>query len=291
MRKRGLGSGFGGLITPVPTEQAALQEVPVTTIVPNPSQPRAVFDQAALDELAESIKQHGILQPLVVTRATNGDYQLIAGERRLRAAKQAGLETVPVVIKEVSAQQQLELALIENIQRADLDPIEEARAYALLEDQFGLKHGEIAQRVGKSRSTISETLGLLKLPPEVQELVSGGRITPGHASVIAGLRNAHKEIAAARYIAEQGLSVRRAEHYVTQLNLADGRELASTKKQQQSRTASYATPEDESVVRALEERLDGMRVQLTRSERGGRLVIYFDDEEMLSSLYDRLMSL
>jgi ParB family chromosome partitioning protein len=291
MRKRGLGSGFGGLIAPVPTEQAALQEVPVTTIVPNPSQPRAVFDQAALDELAGSIKQHGILQPLVVTRAANGDYQLIAGERRLRAAKQAGLETVPVVIKEVSAQQQLELALIENIQRADLDPIEEARAYALLEDQFGLKHGEIAQRVGKSRSTISETLSLLKLPSEVQELVSGGRITAGHASAIAGLRNDQKEIAAARYIAEQGLSVRRTEQYVAQLNAADGRELAPNKKQQQSRTPPYATTEDEAVVRALEERLDGMRVQLIRSERGGRLVLHFDDEEMLSSLYDRLMSM
>jgi ParB family chromosome partitioning protein len=291
MRKRGLGSGFGGLITPVPTEQAALQEVPVMTIVPNPSQPRATFDPTALNELTDSIRQHGILQPLVVTRLANGEYQLIAGERRLRAAKQAGLEMVPVVIKEVSAQQQLELALIENIQRADLDPIEEARAYALLEDQFGLKHGEIAQRVGKSRSTISETLGLLKLPPEVQELVSGGRITPGHASAVAGLRNPQQEIAAARYIAEQGLSVRRAEQYVAQLNTAGGRELASTSKKQQSRTAPYRTAEDESVVRALEECLEGMRVQLIRSERGGRLVIHFDDEEMLSSLYDRLMSL
>jgi ParB family transcriptional regulator, chromosome partitioning protein len=290
MRKRGLGTGFGGLISPTANGQSALQEVPVGAIVPNPSQPRGVFEQGALDELAESIRQHGILQPLVVTRLPDGDYQLVAGERRLRAAKQAGLETVPVVIKEVSAQQQLELALIENIQRADLDPIEEARAYAMLEDQFGLKHGEIGQRVGKSRSTISETLGLLKLPVEVQELVSSGKLTAGHANVVAGLRNARQEIAAARHIAEQGLSVRRAQQYVAQLSAADGRELAPTKREQ-THSVESATPEDESVVRALEERLEGMRVQLIRSGRGGRLVIHFDDEEMLSSLYDRLMSL
>jgi ParB family chromosome partitioning protein len=290
MRKRGLGTGFGGLISPTSTEQAALQEVPVGTVVPNPSQPRAAFEQGALDDLTDSIKQHGILQPLVVTRLPNGDYQLVAGERRLRAAKQAGLETVPVVIKEVSAQQQLELALIENIQRADLDPIEEARAYAMLEDQFGLKHGEIAQRVGKSRSTISETLGLLKLPVEVQQMISSGRITAGHANALAGLRNARKEIAAAQHIVEQGLSVRRAEQYIAQLSAADGREIAPAKREH-TRTTSSATPEDESIVRALEERLEGMRVQLLRSERGGRLVIHFDNEEMLSSLYDRLMSL
>ncbi|HEX6290807.1 MAG TPA: ParB/RepB/Spo0J family partition protein [Herpetosiphonaceae bacterium] len=287
MRKRGLGSGFGGLIAPAPTEQAALQEVSVAAIVPNPHQPRAVFDPAALDELTESIKQHGILQPLVVTRLSSGDYQLIAGERRLRAARQAGLDAVPVVIKEASAQQQLELALIENIQRADLDPIEEARAYAMLEDQFGLKHGEIAQRVGKSRSTISETLGLLKLPLEVQEMVSAGRLTPGHANILVGLRDPQKEIAAARHIAEQGLSVRRTEQYIAQLSMADGRELASSKKHQPNR----ATPEDESVVRTLEEHLNGVRVQLVRTGRGGRLVIHFDDEEMLSGLYDRLMGL
>jgi ParB family chromosome partitioning protein len=291
MKKRGLGSGFGGLISPAPTDRTALQEVPVAAIIPNPSQPRASFNQAALDELTDSIKQHGILQPLVVTRLHTGDYQLIAGERRLRAAKQAGLETVPVVIKEASAQQQLELALIENIQRADLDPIEEARAYAMLEDQFGLKHGEIAQRVGKSRSTISETLGLLKLPLQVQEMVSAGRLAPGHANALARLRDAQKEIAAARHIAEQGLSVRGAERYVAQLQAVDGRELAFPQQHQSSHLTATATSEDESVVRTLEERLNGMRVQLIRSGRGGRLVIHFDDEEMLNSLYDRLMAL
>lgn len=283
-RKRGLGSGFGGLITPVASTAGELQQVTIASITPNPHQPRIAFDPVALDELAASIKEHGLLQPLVVTRLEQGDYQLIAGERRLRAARLAGLQTVPVVIKDVSEQQQLELALIENIQRADLDPIESARAYAVLEDQFGLKHGEIAQRVGKSRSTISETLSLLKLPVEVQTMVSGGRLTTGHASVLVGLRNARQQADAARYIAEQGLSVRRAEQYVGQLNAA-GKELASASDREP--TATY---EDEAVVKALEQQL-GLRVQLARSGRGGRLVIHFDNEEMLSNLYDQLMAL
>jgi ParB family transcriptional regulator, chromosome partitioning protein len=283
MRKRGLGSGFGGLIATT-SDAPQLQEVPVDAILPNPSQPRAAFDTDALQELAQSIKEHGVLQPLVVTRQYDDSYQLIAGERRLRAAKLAGLAVVPVVIKDASPQQQLELALIENIQRADLDPMEEARAYAMLEDQFNLTHGEIAKRVGKSRSTISETIALLKLPSEVQELVSAGRLAPGHAGVIMSLRDPRREVAAARAIAEQGLSVRRAQEYIEHLNGA-GKELARSTKS--SRTA--ATAEDTAIVKALEEHLWGMRVTLARSGRGGRLIIHFDDEEMLGSLYERIV--
>lgn len=285
-RKRGLGSGFGGLIAPAPSAAGELQQIPVSSIVPNPHQPRLSFNQTALDELAASIAEHGLLQPLVVTRLASGDYQLIAGERRLRAASQAGLHSVPVVIKDVSEQQQLELALIENIQRADLDPIEAARAYAVLEDQFGLKHGEIAQRVGKSRSTISETLSLLRLPAEVQTMVSAGQLSTSHASTLVGLRDTRQQAAAARHIAAQGLSVRRAEQYVAQLNSAAGKELAPNASKQQP----SATYEDEAVVKALESQL-GLRVQLSRSGRGGRLVIHFDNEEMLSNLYDQLMAL
>jgi ParB family transcriptional regulator, chromosome partitioning protein len=285
MRKRGLGSGFGGLITPVASNAGELQQVSVDAIVPNPSQPRLTFDPQALSELAASIKEHGLLQPLVVTRLDNERFQLIAGERRLRAARLAALDTVPVVIKDVSAQQQLELALIENVQRADLDPIEEARAYAVLEDQFGLRHGEIAQRVGKSRSTISETLNLLKLPREVQELVSARRITVGHAQTVLALKDARREVAAAQHIAEQGLSVRKAEQYVAQMAQAAGKELAPRRQQK----PDIATTEDRSIVQSLEQRLGGVRVDLQRSGEGGRLVIYFDNEEMLTSLYDTLM--
>jgi ParB family transcriptional regulator, chromosome partitioning protein len=283
-KKRGLGSGFGGLIAPVVSNNAQLQEVPVVAIVPNPQQPRLSFDQTALEELAASIAQHGLLQPLVVTPLPDGDYQLIAGERRLRAARLAGLTSVPVVIKDVSAQEQLELALIENVQRADLDPIEEARAYAVLEDQFGLRHGEIAQRVGKSRSTITETLGLLKLPLPVQELVSAGRLTAGHARVVASLGHEQHEIAAAQHIAAAGLSVRGAEAYVTQLQASAGKKLAPSNNQYS------ATAEDRAIVKALEEHLGGVHVKLIRSGQGGRLLIHFDNEEMLNSLYDRLTS-
>lgn len=289
-KKRGLGSGFGGLIASSSALSSDLQQVSIDTITPNPHQPRTVFDQTALSELAVSIKEHGLLQPLVVMRLDNGDYQLVAGERRLRAAKQAGLQSVPVVIKDISAQQQLELALIENIQRADLDPIEEARAYAVLEDQFKLTHAEIAQRVGKSRSTVSETLGLLRLPLEVQELVSAGKLTSGHANALMSLRDARKEVAAAQHIAEQGLSVRRAEQYVAQLHSVGvaqsaGKELASPRRRPQS----TATNEDQAVVDTLEREL-GLRVQLIRSGQGGRLVIHFDNEEMLSGLYERMVT-
>ncbi len=282
MRKRGLGSGFGGLIATA-SDAPVLQEVPIEAITPNPSQPRATFDPETLNELAQSIKEHGILQPLVVTRQHDDTYQLIAGERRLRAARLAGLTVVPVVIKDASPQQQLELALIENIQRADLDPLEEARAYAMLEDQFGMTHGEIAKRVGKSRSTVSETIALLKLPTEVQELISAGRLAPGHAGMIMNLRDPQREVAVARAIAEQGLSVRRAQEYIARLNGA-GKELARS----ESAVRAPATPEDEAIVKAFEEHLGGMRVTLTRSGRGGRLTIHFDDEEMLNSLYERL---
>ncbi len=289
MKKRGLGSSFGGLISPIATSAAELQEVPVAAINPNPNQPRVAFDEQALAELAASIKEHGVLQPLVVTRLNSHTYQLIAGERRLRAAKLSGLELVPVVIKEVSPQQQLELALIENIQRADLDPIEEARAYAVLEEQFALTQGAIAQRVGKSRATISETLSLLKLPHDVQALVSAGRLTAGHASTLVSLRNPDKISQTAREIVEQGLSVRKAEQYVAQLQgeQAVGKEIAPVKPRS-PHSAQPATPEDEVIVKALEERLEGKRVELIRLGRGGRLVIHFDNEEMLSSLYDLL---
>lgn len=285
MRKRGLGSGFGGLIN-VTAETTPIRDVPIEAVQPNPHQPRVAFDATALEELAQSIREHGILQPLIVTRLEDGSYQLIAGERRLRAARLAGLTSVPVVIKDVSEQQQLELALIENVQRADLDPIEEARAYAMLEDQFGLTHAEIARRVGKSRSTISETLALLKLPPEVQAMVSAGQLTPGHAGALLSLRDPRREVAAAREIAAQGLSVRRAEQYVAALQSA-GKELARPATQQ--RASASATAEDEAIVKALEEHLYGMRVTLTRTGRGGRLTIYFDNEEMLHGLYERIV--
>ncbi len=291
-RKRGLGTGFGGLVAAIGPQSGELLDVPIGAIEPNPLQPRVSFEPTALEALAESIRQHGLLQPLIVTRLGNGDYQLIAGERRLRAARLAGLHTVPVVLKEASGQQQLELALIENLQRADLDPIEAAQAYAVLEEQFGLTHERIAERVGKSRSTVTETLGLLRLPPEVQQLVSAGMLSAGHASRLLALRDDRAAISVAKAVVAQGLSVRAAERYIEGLHSAPGVELAHRKSKSRATPeglmAPPGPPEDEAVVAALEQHL-GVRVQLQRAGSGGRLVLHFDNEEMLSGLYEWLI--
>ena len=288
MKKRGLGSGLGGLLAVEPVGERGLREVPLAVIVPNPHQPRLAFDPTALDELAASMREHGVLQPPVVMQLPNGDYQLIAGERRVRAAKLAGLDTVPVVVKDVSPQAQLELALIENIQRADLDPIEEARAYAALEDQFNMTHSEIAKRVGKSRSTVSELLGLLRLPTSVQELVSTRRLTTGHASRLVALRDAQRQTAAAQHIAEHGLSVRQAETYLANLHDAAATASRPASALSPTRPSQASTADDAALVRELESLLGGMRVHVARNEVGGKLVIHFDDEDMLQQVLERL---
>ncbi len=292
MKKRGLGSGLGGLLTVEPVGERGLREVPLAAIVPNPHQPRLRFEPEALQELAESIREHGVLQPPVVMQLPNGDYQLIAGERRVRAATLAGLQTVPVVVKDVSPQAQLELALIENIQRADLDPIEEARAYAALEEQFHMTHAEIARRVGKSRSTVSELLGLLRLPQQVQEFVSTKQLTTGHASRLVALRDPQKQIAAAEHIVKDGLSVRAAEAYVADL-YNPSRPTTSPAKPvaQQLSGASVSRADDQALQQELESLLGGMRVQLARTAEGdgqGRLIIYFDNDEMLQHILEQL---
>jgi ParB family chromosome partitioning protein len=288
MKKRGLGSGLGGLLAVEPVGERGLREVPLAAIVPNPHQPRLVFDPTALDELAASMREHGVLQPPVVMQLPNGDYQLIAGERRVRAAKLAGLHTVPVVVKDVSPQAQLELALIENIQRADLDPIEEARAYAALEDQFNMTHSEIAKRVGKSRSTVSELLGLLRLPTSVQELVSTRRLTTGHASRLVALRDAPRQTTAAQHIANNGMSVRQAETYIASLQDMPSAASRPVHTSGQARMPQASVADDAALVRELEGLLGGMRAQLVRNEVGGKLVIHFDNEDMLQQVLERL---
>ena len=282
-RRRGLGGGLGGLLSSdAGPPQSGLREVPVAAVVKNPHQPRTHFDETVLEELAQSIREHGLLQPLVVTELPSGDYQLIAGERRWRAAHRARLATVPVVVKEASAQQQLELALIENIQRADLDPIEEARAYRALSDEFSLTHEQIAARVGKSRSLITQMLGLLKLPPEIQEQVSQGSLSMGHVRPLLTLKSGEQQQRAARMIAAQGMNARQAEALVGHWRDApDQAEVAAA--------PVPASPEDAAVAEELQRAL-GVRVQLRRSGRGGRLMLYWDDEEMLDALYQRLIA-
>ncbi len=280
-RRRGLGTGLGGLIAAdVTRETAGLREIPVAAVLPNPHQPRGRFADNALEDLAASIREHGVLQPLVVTELAGGDYQLIAGERRWRAARRAGLVTVPVVIKEATPQQQLEIALIENIQRADLDAIEEARAYRALADEFDLTHEQIAHRVGKSRSLITQMIGLLKLPTPVQELVSNGDLSMGHVRPLLTLKTEVAQRDAARIIVERGMNARQAEALAAQWR-------TQNPDAAQNAVDERISPEDKAVTDNMQRSL-GVRVDLRRSGKGGKIVLFWDDEEMLDALYQRL---
>ncbi|HXF70104.1 MAG TPA: ParB/RepB/Spo0J family partition protein, partial [Thermoflexus sp.] len=216
-RKFGLGKGLEALLPA--GETMGLLEVPIDAIEPNPHQPRRQIDEAELEELAQSIREHGLLQPLIVTQTQLEPprYTLIAGERRWRAAQRAGLTTVPVVVREAAPQQMLELALVENLQRADLNPIEEAQAYRYLIETFGLTHEEVARRVGRSRATITNALRLLQLPPSIQAHLMEGRITEGHARALLMLSNPAQQEMVLRRILEEGLSVRAAEELARRL--------------------------------------------------------------------------
>jgi ParB family transcriptional regulator, chromosome partitioning protein len=194
--------------------QSGVIELSVDMIAANPFQPRTRFDEASLRELADSIRATGIIQPLLVRRIGAGDYQLVAGERRLRAAQLTGLTKVPVIVKEFDDRAMMELALIENIQREDLNPIDEAKAYQALIEKIGLTHEQLSERVGKQRTTISNALRLLGLPPEVMDMVSRGTLSGGHARALLSLENRGDQLAAARYVSSKGFSVRRTESFV-----------------------------------------------------------------------------
>ena len=211
--KKGLGTGLGALLgSDVLTEAEGKQmTLPIAKVEPNVSQPRAYFDEVALTELAESIKQHGMIQPITVRKLESGYYQIIAGERRWRAARMAGLEEVPVSIIQADDRMAAELALVENLQRADLNPIEEALGYRSLMEDFELTQEEVAQSVGKSRPAISNSLRLLALPQEVLELVLAGQLTAGHARALLAIEDDAVKIEAARLIVKKGMSVRQTE--------------------------------------------------------------------------------
>ncbi len=282
-KRYGLGRGLDALIpggedaTPA---ASGVRYVPVAAIRPNPHQPRGSMDPTALEELAASIREHGVLQPLIVTRGEReGEFVLVAGERRWRAAQQAGLERVPVLVREVTAQEQLELALIENIQRADLNPLEEAEAYRHLHETFGLTHEEIARRVGKSRVAVTNALRLLRAAPAVQQALLEGRIREGHARALLGLPTPAAQEAALRTVLAQGLSVRQTEALVRKLQ---GRKAPSPKP----------PTEPDPQLQRLEARLQahlGTRVQVQTGPRGGRITLYFYSDEELEALLQRLL--
>jgi len=279
-KKGGLGRGLGALIPGEnSTPSSGLSYIPIDQIIPNPRQPRLQMDPLELEGLAASIREHGILQPLVVTTdpGTN-QYTLIAGERRLRAAGMAGLDKVPVLIRQASEQERLELALIENIQRADLSALDTAEAYELLVDEFGLRHEDIAARVGKSRESISNTLRLLRLPAEVKQALNDQQISEGHARALLGLSSAAAQINLLKSILEKKMSVRQTEELVRMLGGA--RPARQAKKE--------ALPE----IRELEERLRsrlGTRVNLHHSKKGGSLVIFYYSDEELDHLVSQIM--
>jgi ParB family transcriptional regulator, chromosome partitioning protein len=274
----GLGRGLASLI-PQRAAGAGVSEIPLERIQPNPRQPRERFDPGELEALAASIREHGVLQPILVTETLDG-YQLVAGERRFRASQLAGLERIPAVIRQLADQAQLEVALVENLQRADLGPLEEANAYRSLIAEFSLTHEEIAGRVGRAKSTVTNTLRLLDLDPRVQAAVVDRTISEGHARAIAGLPPEHQARVAGTVI-DQGLSVRQTEELVRRLR--EPRVVVGA-----TRGPRRLDPDLERVEDELRRRL-GTKVTLARSRKGGRIIIEFYSDEELGQLYDRLI--
>src|ERR671931_696090 len=276
--RKSLGKGLEALLTS-DTPAAPLSEliVPIHEIVPNPEQPRRYFDDEALGLLADSIRRHGLLQPLVVRRIA-GRYELIAGERRLRAAQRAGLERVAVIVREARAEDRLELALIENVQRENLTPLEEAEAYRHLIDQHGLTQDELAERVGKSRPAITNTLRLLGLPDAVKAQLESGELTAGHARAVLAIEGVTEQVSFAREIVTRRLSK------------SDAERLAAARRARQGKQPAAARSTDLHLRGLAEEFTRGLgtRVRITRHAQGGSIEIEFYSDDELDRLVDRL---
>jgi ParB family chromosome partitioning protein len=275
-----LGRGLVSLIPQRHANPSAIVEVPLARLAPNPYQPRRRVDDADLEELAASIREHGVLQPVLVTETFDG-YQLVAGERRVRASRLAGLERIPALVRQLADRDQLEIALVENVQRADLDPIDEATAYRQLIDEFGLTQEAVAQRVGKSRASVANTVRLLDLHRDVQAAIAEGRLTEGHGRALAGMP-VESQAHVLGTVIEQGLNVRQTEELVRRLR--DARPGNDRKPAPESRL----DPDLERVEEDLRQRL-GTKVSLSRSRKGGRIVIEYYSDEELGRLYERLI--
>ncbi|MBS1250286.1 MAG: putative chromosome-partitioning protein ParB [Chloroflexi bacterium] len=286
-KRPGLGKGLESLLisTEISTEtteegKSSVLEISVDDIDTNPHQPRSRFDTVELKKLAASIREHGVIQPLVITKDDEENYALIAGERRLKAAKIAGLETVPVIIREAGEQDKLEVALIENVQRTDLNPLETAAAYEQLSQEFGLSHEEIGERVGKSRTTITNTLRLLELAPVAQQALRKEAVSNGHARALLSLPTTQAQSAALQTILTKGLNVRQTEALVKRLK---GEKTSSKPKKK------AIAPE----LKDLEDRLQsslGTKVRLKSGDQGkGTITIHYYSNEELNALLDRFL--
>jgi len=281
MEKKALGKGLGALLPPPrvspPSEVTDVQRIRLEAIVPNRYQPRHVFQEDELAELAASIKESGVIQPIIVRRKGDGTYELIAGERRWRASKLAGLETIPVVIKNCTDQESLLLALVENLQREDLNPMETARAYSRMMNEFGLTQDAIAVKVGRDRSSIANFVRLNQLHPEIQQLVEAGSLSAGHAKAILGLPSPEDQLRVGKVVASTALSVRETEQLVD-------RSLEGKKRHPKpARSSSWADLEAR-----LQKRL-GTKVTIQPQKQGGKLVIHYFSKEELDGVVEILL--
>jgi len=285
-KRSGLGRGLDALIpggspsapSGFVSSDGGVSQLSTESIQRNPRQPRLHFAESELQELAASIREHGIIQPLIVSKGTDGRFTLIAGERRLQAARKAGLTSVPVVIRQASDQQLLELALIENVQRADLNPLEEAEAYRNLASEFKLSHEVIAQRVGKSRVAVTNTLRLLDASAAVKQALVDGRITEGHARALLALSTSRAQEAALNTVINLDLSVRHTEALTRKLA---GQKLASKRK-------AGPSPDVSDVEKRLQASL-GTKVSLKHGRKGGSVTIYYYSDEELDGLLEKLL--
>lgn len=303
MAKKALGKGLGALITGVsqkrqevssahgseqgsneqgsPEQSTGVQKVPLDSIVPSPLQPRREFREDQLNELMESIREHGVISPLVV-RNVNGQLELIAGERRWRASRLAGLNVVPVIVREASDRDVLEMALIENLQREDLNPIEEAEAYQRLSKDFHLTQEVIAKRVGKNRATVANTIRLLELSPKVSTLVAQGRLSTGHAKVILGLKHHSLQELVADQVIKKGLTVRSTEKEVERELKAGG--AGAGKRRSSKESDGPSSPEVLSAIRDIEERMRSRfstKVHVNHGNKKGRIEIdYYGNDDL-----------
>lgn len=279
-RPQGLGRGLAALIPQRSSAATGSIEIPLARIRENPRQPRLRMNDDALATLAESIREHGVIQPILVTETIDG-YQLVAGERRVRASRIVGLERIPAIVRQLADRQQLELALVENLQREDLDPIEAARAYRQLIDEFAFSQDDLAARVGRARSTVANTLRLLDLHQVVQDAVANGFITEGHARALGGLPT-DSQARVVGMVVDEGLSVRQTEELVRRIR--EPREPRAV----DGAAASTSDPDVERVEEELRRSL-GTKVKLTRTRRGGRIVIDFYGDDELARIYQRLV--
>ncbi len=284
MIKKGLGKGLGSLLGGADIEEISapkkpekksdgdIQNIKTSLIEPNKNQPRNVFDDEKIESLASSIKEHGVISPIIVTPIENGMYRIVAGERRWRAAKKAKIKEIPAIVKKYSNEQVAEIALIENLQRENLNPIEEAVGYNLLTEEFNLTQEDISKRVGKSRSAVANSLRLLSLEPDVQKMITDGSLTSGHARAVLSVDGGEMRLALAKKIAEGGLNVRQAE--------ALAKELMKKKAAPKKKVKTAADIETENLANSLSAAI-GTKVNITRGAKKGKIEIeYYGNDDL-----------